>query len=58
MHRLTLIVMITLLAACSNEPDPSGARGVTADETKALDDAAEMLEAPKPAATHVNTAAK
>jgi hypothetical protein len=42
---LLSIPLILLAAACSRENSPSGAGGVSAGEAKALDEAAEMIEA-------------
>ena len=42
MRQIALTTALLALAACGSEP---GAGGVTAGEAKALDDAAEMLEA-------------
>lgn len=40
-----LFALAATLAACGREPAPSGAGGITAGEAKALDEAAEMIEA-------------
>ena len=42
MRGTTTMVLLLTLAACGSEPGPGG---VTAGEAKALDEAAEMLEA-------------
>ncbi len=46
MRRLLLpIPLMLLVTACNHESSPSGAGGVSAGEAKALDEAAEMIEA-------------
>ena len=42
MRRTCIVLALCALTACGSEPGPGG---VTAGEAKALDDAAEMLEA-------------
>jgi hypothetical protein len=39
----SLVLLATIPAACSTEPEPAGA--ITADEQRQLDEAAEMLDA-------------
>lgn len=43
MRALPILAVLLALAACSRN-DPSGPGGVTTAESKALDDAAEMIE--------------
>ena len=45
---VTLLPVLVALAACGNDNDP-GPGGVTQGEARALDEAAEMLDARKPA---------
>lgn len=45
MKRITTIIAMLLLAACSPADNDPGPGGVTVGEARALDDAAEMLEA-------------
>jgi hypothetical protein len=45
MRYVILLTLPLLLIACNNSSAPSGAGGVSASEAKALDEAAEMIEA-------------
>jgi hypothetical protein len=44
-RHLLPLALILLVAACGRESSASGAAGVSAGEAKALDEAAEMIEA-------------
>jgi len=51
MIRYVPLIALCLLAACNGEESPPPAGAVTADEAKALDEAAEMIPPQKLAAS-------
>lgn len=50
MRTRLLLPLLLVLASCSNADDGRTAGGVSEDEAKALDEAAEMIEAQRPPA--------